>query len=65
VAFLMARLLARLCSPFVNNECCGALLVDFDFGNQLCVSLVVSKAIGFGRTLGVQTGTTTQLDAFY
>jgi mannose-P-dolichol utilization defect protein 1 len=44
----MRRLLAKLCSPFVNDECCRALLIDFNFGNRLCVSLFISKSVGFG-----------------
>lgn len=39
---------ARLCSPFVNQECCHTLFVDMDFKNKKCVSLFISRGIGFG-----------------
>lgn len=42
------ELLAKICTPFVNQECCHALLVDFDFKNKKCLSLFVSRGIGFG-----------------
>ena len=40
--------IAKICSPFVNQECCHSLLVDFDFKNKKCVSLFISRGIGFG-----------------
>jgi mannose-P-dolichol utilization defect protein 1 len=43
----MTKLLSRICSPLVSEECCDALLVQFDFANRPCISLFASKAVGF------------------
>jgi mannose-P-dolichol utilization defect protein 1 len=42
------KAVAWACRPFVNKQCCDAIFVDLDFKNSECLSLFVSKAIGFG-----------------
>jgi len=42
------ELIAKACSPFLNSECCRSLFVNFDFKNKTCVSLLISRIIGFG-----------------
>ena len=41
-------LLSAVCRPFVNEACCKSLLDDFNFRDRECISLFVSKGIGFG-----------------
>lgn len=40
--------LAWACRPFVNEQCCRAVLVEWDFQNRECLSLFLSKGISFG-----------------
>ena len=40
--------LAWVCTPFVNEKCCRAIIVNWEFGNKECISLFISKAIGYG-----------------
>lgn len=40
--------LARICRPFVNQECCDSILIDWNFQNKACILLFFSKAIGYG-----------------
>lgn len=40
--------LSTVCRPFVNEVCCKSLLDDFNFRDRECVSLFISKGIGFG-----------------
>lgn len=39
---------AWACKPFVNEKCCRSIFVDFNFGDKECISLFISKGIGFG-----------------
>ncbi|OHT02644.1 Mannose-P-dolichol utilization defect 1 protein 2 [Tritrichomonas foetus] len=45
---IIMEFLAWACTPFVSQKCCRAILVDWDFKNSECISLFISKAIGYG-----------------
>ena len=39
---------AWACKPFLNEQCCRTIFVDWDLKDKECVSLFFSKLIGFG-----------------
>lgn len=42
------KFLTRSCSHLLDEECCNKFFHDFDFGDSKCISLLMSKCIGFG-----------------
>ncbi|KAK8884462.1 PQ-loop repeat-containing protein 3 [Tritrichomonas musculus] len=42
------KYLAYACRPFVNEKCCNVIFMDWNLRDKECISLFMSKAIGYG-----------------